>query len=176
MYRFFALMDSQTSSNPATPAVPETIPTSYTDFEIIFWYAAFIVMVILFVVFLKTHRSGKNEVSRIAAKIQKNIRKFEEMIESGEKKAVIKKSKIKELIARTQILIEKNTATFIELRSSTCLDDFDRLIGIGDKIVSECKKLNISDESKLTDQLKKIHMFLLKYKGQVELIIPLIRK
>ena len=64
------LLNFLTDVSPETPPVVEEV--SYTLPEIIFWYSAFAVVLVLFIIFIATRKGNRKKLDIMTSKINKS--------------------------------------------------------------------------------------------------------
>lgn len=161
MNRFWYLLDSASSEGNAVSS-----QTPYTDFEIIFWYSAFAVVLILFIFTLKHRTTNKKKMDIISSKTGKEISKIETVMKNIGKPKV----KFRDELGRTAIVLAGFETTFVELKEKTRLEDFDRLIAEENKIIRKIKKIRSDSPADSIKEIEEIHEDLIRFKGKVDLV------
>lgn len=162
---------SDTSSLEASNGFGSSIySTSYSNFEIIFWYSAFVLIVIIFIVFIKTQSKKTKKIDYLINKTEREINRYSTII----KELSLKKNTIKskDLFVKTPFVISSIELYIIELKEKTQLSNCDLVLSITAKISKKIKSSsNIRDDNE--EQLKRVKNLqdeLIKLKGQLELI------
>jgi len=160
------LLSFLTDSTVETPINEETV--SYTLPEIIFWYSAFAVVLILFIIFIATRKGNRKKLDVMIGKLNKSGSVLDSIIKSLELNKKIKFSKEK---AQTiSLTISSFYIDLIEIKEKTRLDDFDKIIANCEQIEERLKHLASTKEKGLIEELKLIKDELIKIKGQLELV------
>ena len=157
------LSDTMTET---TPSVKETV--SYTLPEIIFWYSAFALVLVLFIIFIFTRKGNRKKLDIMTGKISKSCSLLDTIVKSLElnKKAKFSKEKAQTI----SLTISSFYIDLIEMKEKTRLDDFDKIIANCEEIEAHLKRLSSVHGDRLIDELKQIKDELIKIKGQVELV------
>ena len=160
LLNFLTDVSTETSSN-----VEEI---SYTLPEIIFWYSAFAVVLVLFIIFIATRKGNRKKLDIMTSKINKSCSLLDSIIKSLE---LNKKTKFSKEKAQTiSLTISSFYIDLIEMKEKTRLDDFDKIIANCEEIEAHLKRLASVQGDRLIDELKQIKDELIKIKGQVELV------
>lgn len=161
MNHFLYLVEAMSSEGVAASS-----GIQYTEFEIIFWYSAFPVVLILFILTLKHRTTNKKKMDIISAKVGKEISKVEALIKNIGKPKV----KFRDELGRIAIMLSGFETTFVELKERTRLEDFDRLIAEENKIIRKIKKIRSDSPEDSIKEIEVIHQDLIRFKGQVDLV------
>lgn len=160
LLNFLADVSTETSSD-----VEEI---SYTLPEIIFWYSAFAVVLVLFIIFIATRKGNRKKLDIMTSKINKSCSLLDSIIKSLE---LNKKTKFSKEKAQTiSLTISSFYIDLIEMKEKTRLDDFDKIIANCEEIEAHLKRLASVHGDRLIDELKQIKDELIRIKGQVELV------
>ena len=162
----FDLLFLSSTSETITPETPQ-----YTDIEIYFWYIALVLMIIITILFIKNDASDKKKMTNLVSEVNKKLTMIDSLL-NDEK---LDKNKIRNFSLTTINLLDNADVLFIELKEKTRLDDFVKILDEKGVIVKELKEVaNISlEEAK--KQLELIKDQLIVFKGQLELLITLIK-
>ena len=160
------LLNFLTDVSTETPPVVEEV--SYTLPEIIFWYSAFAVVLVLFIIFIATRKGNRKKLDIMTSKINKSCSLLDSIIKSLE---LNKKTKFSKEKAQTiSLTISSFYIDLIEIKEKTRLDDFDKIIANCEEIEAHLKRLASVQGDRLIDELKQIKDELIRIKGQVELV------
>ena len=160
------LLNFLTDVSTETPPVVEEV--SYTLPEIIFWYSAFAVVLVLFIIFIATRKGNRKKLDIMTSKINKSCSLLDSIIKSLE---LNKKTKFSKEKAQTiSLTISSFYIDLIEMKEKTRLDDFDKIIANCEEIEAHLKRLASIQGDRLIDELKQIKDELIRIKGQVELV------
>ena len=160
------LLNFLTDVSTETPPVVEEV--SYTLPEIIFWYSAFAVVLVLFIIFIATRKGNRKKLDIMTSKINKSCSLLDSIIKSLE---LNKKTKFSKEKAQTiSLTISSFYIDLIEIKEKTRLDDFDKIIANCEEIEAHLKRLASIQGDRLIDELKQIKDELIRIKGQVELV------
>ena len=160
LLNFLTDVSTETSSN--VEEISNTLP------EIIFWYSAFAVVLVLFIIFIATRKGNRKKLDIMTSKINKSCSLLDSIIKSLE---LNKKTKFSKEKAQTiSLTISSFYIDLIEMKEKTRLDDFDKIIANCEEIEAHLKRLSSVHGDRLIDELKQIKDELIKIKGQVELV------
>ena len=141
-----------------------TTQTAYTLQEIIFWYCAFAITLLL-TIFLITHRkTNRKKLEILSNKISIEAKKYDAISNGTE----MNKNKFKDICAKTIIILSGYDATLIDLKDKTKLGDFDNLIKEKNNLVDLLKKLDNKKEINFEKESQNIKNKLLTFKSNIE--------
>lgn len=146
LFNFGLFLSEITSSLEGGNAV-ET-PVSYTNVEIIFWYSALVVTLIITFIYLKSRGNKKKRINKISYKIGKEVERFENL-----KNAKAGLLKLKEQSGKSILVLSSFTTPFLELKEKTRVSDFDDLINKTTEIINDIKSLKDDDKHSEIDSL-----------------------
>ena len=162
----FDLLFLTSTSETAASKTPQ-----YTDIEIYFWYIALVIMIIITIIFIRNDASDKKKMSNLASEVNKKHVTIDNLL-NDEK---LDKNKIKNFSLTTIGLLDNADVLFIELKEKTRLDDFVKILDEKGVIVKELKDINNSSLENAKKQLELVKDQLIVFKGQLELLITLIK-
>lgn len=137
---------------------------TYSIQEMIFWYSALVVTLII-TIFLLTHRkTNRKRLEIISNKISLEVKKYEALPNDKE----MNRNKFKDISAKTIIILTGFEATFIDLKDKTKLGDFDNLIKEKNNLVDNIKKLDNKKEINIEKESQNIKNKLLDFKSNIE--------
>lgn len=135
----------------------------YTLFEIIFWYSA-LVLCIVIAIFLLTHRkTNKKKMENLISKLNQDISKYEEIIKNPESK-----NTLRDVCSRTILILTSFETVFMDLKEKTRSSDFDELIEKKQEIISSIRKLDTKKSKNTVQDAESIRNELLEFKEAME--------
>ncbi len=141
-----------------------TQPPTYSLQEIIFWYSALIVTLII-TIFLLTHRkTNRKKIEIISNKLSLEAKKYESLINDKE----MNRNKFKDIGNKTIIILSGFETTFIDLKDKTKLGDFDNLIKEKNNLIDYIRKLDNKKEINIDKESQNIKNKLLDFKSNIE--------
>lgn len=141
-----------------------TQPPTYSLQEIIFWYSALIVTLII-TIFILTHRkTNRKKIEIISNKLSLEAKKYESLINDKE----MNRNKFKDIGNKTIIILSGFETTFIDLKDKTKLGDFDNLIKEKNNLIDYIRKLDNKKEINIDTESQNIKNKLLDFKSNVE--------
>ena len=136
----------------------------YSLQEIIFWYSALIVTLII-TIFILTHRkTNRKKIEIISNKLSLEAKKYESLINDKE----MNRNKFKDIGNKTIIILSGFETTFIDLKDKTKLGDFDNLIKEKNNLIDYIRKLDNKKEINIDTESQNIKNKLLDFKSNVE--------
>ena len=137
---------------------------TYSLQEIIFWYSALIVTLII-TIFILTHRkTNRKKIEIISNKLSLEAKKYESLINDKE----MNRNKFKDIGNKTIIILSGFETTFIDLKDKTKLGDFDNLIKEKNNLIDYIRKLDNKKEINIDTESQNIKNKLLDFKSNVE--------
>lgn len=141
-----------------------TQPPTYSLQEIIFWYSALIVTLII-TIFILTHRkTNRKKIEIISNKLSLEAKKYESLINDKE----MNRNKFKDIGNKTIIILSGFETTFIDLKDTTKLGDFDNLIKEKNNLIDYIRKLDNKKEINIDKESQNIKNKLLDFKSNIE--------
>ena len=141
-----------------------TQPPTYSLQEIIFWYSALIVTLII-TIFILTHRkTNRKKIEIISNKLSLEAKKYESLINDKE----MNRNKFKDIGNKTIIILSGFETTFIDLKDKTKLGDFDNLIKEKNNLIDYIRKLDNKKEINMDKESQNIKNKLLDFKSNIE--------
>lgn len=137
---------------------------TYSLQEIIFWYSALIVTLII-TIFILTHRkTNRKKIEIISNKLSLEAKKYESLINDKE----MNRNKFKDIGSKTIIILSGFEATFIDLKDKTKLGDFDNLIKEKNSLVEYIRKLDNKKDINIDKESQNLKNKLLDFKSNIE--------
>lgn len=137
---------------------------TYSLQEIIFWYSALIVTLII-TIFILTHRkTNRKKIEIISNKLSLEAKKYESLIDDKE----MNRNKFKDIGNKTIIILSGFETTFIDLKDKTKLGDFDNLIKEKNNLIDYIRKLDNKKEINIDKESQNIKNKLLDFKSNIE--------
>lgn len=137
---------------------------TYSLQEIIFWYSALIVTLII-TIFILTHRkTNRKKIEIISNKLSLEAKKYESLINDKE----MNRNKFKDIGSKTIIILSGFETTFIDLKDKTKLGDFDNLIKEKNNLIDYIRKLDNKKEINIDKESQNIKNKLLDFKTNIE--------
>lgn len=137
---------------------------TYSLQEIIFWYSALIVTLII-TIFILTHRkTNKKKIEIISNKLSLEAKKYESLINDKE----MNRNKFKDIGNKTIIILSGFETIFIDLKDKTKLGDFDNLIKEKNNLVEYIRKLDNKKDINIDKESQNIKNKLLDFKSNIE--------
>lgn len=137
---------------------------TYSLQEIIFWYSALIVTLII-TIFILTHRkTNRKKIEIISNKLSLEAKKYESLINDKE----MNRNKFKDIGSKTIIILSGFETTFIDLKDKTKLGDFDNLIKEKNNLIDYIRKLDNKKEINIDKESQNIKNKLLDFKSNIE--------
>lgn len=137
---------------------------TYSLQEIIFWYSALIVTLII-TIFILTHRkTNRKKIEIISNKLSLEAKKYESLINDKE----MNRNKFKDIGNKTIIILSGFETIFIDLKDKTKLGDFDNLIKEKNNLVEYIRKLDNKKDINIDKELQNIKNKLLDFKSNIE--------
>ena len=164
------LLTSTVTSSGVIEDTPSVTP-SYTNIEIYFWYATLFIMVVLTIIFVKSDVSGKKKIINISNSISKRVAAIDKYVLDGK----ANKAKYRKLILATIHVLDSADVALIELKEKTRLDDISKIMTYKGEIVAELKTIISLPVDKVTDELNSVKSKLISLKGQIDLVVTLVR-
>lgn len=130
---------------------PVTKTSKYTNSEIIFWYCAFAVVVVLFVLYTKFRHHSKSGLAKGQQKLGHEITRLEMVL-----KASASRKKPKESLTKTSLMLASLEGQLIDLDEKTKLTDASKGLQMIANINKLIKKLDTSDMKTYQAGLQKI--------------------
>ncbi len=141
-----------------------TQPPTYSLQEIIFWYSALIVTLII-TIFILTHRkTNRKKIEIISNKLSLEAKKYESLINDKE----MNRNKFKDIGNKTIIILSGFETIFIDLKDKTKLGDFDNLIKEKNNLVEYIRKLDNKKDINIDKESQNIKNKLLDFKSNIE--------
>ena len=141
-----------------------TQPPTYSLQEIIFWYSALIVTLII-TIFILTHRkTNRKKIEIISNKLSLEAKKYESLINDKE----MNRNKFKDIGNKTIIILSGFETTFIDLKDKTKLGDFDNLIKEKNNLIDYIRKLDNKKEINIDKESQNKKNKLLDFKSNIE--------
>lgn len=141
-----------------------TQPPTYSLQEIIFWYSALIVTLII-TIFILTHRkTNRKKIEIISNKLSLEAKKYESLINDKE----MNRNKFKDIGSKTIIILSGFETTFIDLKDKTKLGDFDNLIKEKNNLIDYIRKLDNKKDINIDKESQNIKNKLLDFKTNIE--------
>ena len=137
---------------------------TYSLQEIIFWYSALIVTLII-TIFILTHRkTNRKKIEIISNKLSLEAKKYESLINDKE----MNRNKFKDIGNKTIIILSGFETIFIDLKDITKLGDFDNLIKEKNNLVEYIRKLDNKKDINIDKESQNIKNKLLDFKSNIE--------
>lgn len=137
---------------------------TYSLQEIIFWYSALIVTLII-TIFILTHRkTNRKKIEIISNKLSLEAKKYESLINDKE----MNRNKFKDIGNKTIIILSGFETIFIDLKDKTKLGDFDNLIKEKNNLVEYIRKLDNKKDINIDKESQNIKNKLLDFKSNIE--------
>ncbi len=137
---------------------------TYSLQEIIFWYSALIVTLII-TIFILTHRkTNRKKIEIISNKLSLEAKKYESLINDKE----MNRNKFKDIGSKTIIILSGFETTFIDLKDKTKLGDFDNLIKEKNNLIDYIRKLDNKKDINIDKESQNIKNKLLDFKTNIE--------
>ena len=137
---------------------------TYSLQEIIFWYSALIVTLII-TIFILTHRkTNRKKIEIISNKLSLEAKKYESLINDKE----MNRNKFKDIGSKTIIILSGFETTFIDLKDKTKLGDFDNLIKEKNNLIDYIRKLDNKKDINIDNESQNIKNKLLDFKSNIE--------
>ena len=137
---------------------------TYSLQEIIFWYSALIVTLII-TIFILTHRkTNRKKIEIISNKLSLEAKKYESLINDKE----MNRNKFKDIGSKTIIILSGFETTFIDLKDKTKLGDFDNLIKEKNSLVEYIRKLDNKKDINIDKESQNLKNKLLDFKSNIE--------
>ena len=137
---------------------------TYSLQEIIFWYSALIVTLII-TIFILTHRkTNRKKIEIISNKLSLEAKKYESLINDKE----MNRNKFKDIGSKTIIILSGFETTFIYLKDKTKLGDFDNLIKEKNNLIDYIRKLDNKKDINIDKESQNIKNKLLDFKSNIE--------
>lgn len=137
---------------------------TYSLQEIIFWYSALIVTLII-TIFILTHRkTNRKKIEIISNKLSLEAKKYESLINDKE----MNRNKFKDIGSKTIIILSGFETTFIDLKDKTKLGDFDNLIKEKNNLIDYIRKLDNKKDINIDKESQNIKNKLLDFKSNIE--------
>ncbi len=137
---------------------------TYSLQEIIFWYSALIVTLII-TIFILTHRkTNRKKIEIISNKLSLEAKKYESFINDKE----MNRNKFKDIGNKTIIILSGFETIFIDLKDKTKLGDFDNLIKEKNNLVEYIRKLDNKKDINIDKESQNIKNKLLDFKSNIE--------
>ena len=137
---------------------------TYSLQEIIFWYSALIVTLII-TIFILTHRkTNRKKIEIISNKLSLEAKKYESLINDKE----MNRNKFKDIGSKTIIILSGFETTFIDLKDKTKLGDFDNLIKEKNNLIDYIRKLDNKKDINIEKESQNIKNKLLDFKTNIE--------
>lgn len=137
---------------------------TYSLQEIIFWYSALIVTLII-TIFILTHRkTNRKKIEIISNKLFLEAKKYESLINDKE----MNRNKFKDIGNKTIIILSGFETIFIDLKDKTKLGDFDNLIKEKNNLVEYIRKLDNKKDINIDKESQNIKNKLLDFKSNIE--------
>ena len=137
---------------------------TYSLQEIIFWYSALIVTLIV-TIFILTHRkTNRKKIEIISNKLSLEAKKYDSIASDKE----MNRNKLKEIGNKTIIILSGFETTFIDLKDKTKLGDFDNLIKEKNNLVDYIRKLDNKKDINIDKESQNIKNKLLDFKSNIE--------
>ena len=137
---------------------------TYSLQEIIFWYSALIITLII-TIFILTHRkTNRKKIEIISNKLSLEAKKYESLIDDKE----MNRNKFKDIGNKTIIILSGFETIFIDLKDKTKLGDFDNLIKEKNNLVEYIRKLDNKKDINIDKESQNIKNKLLEFKSNVE--------
>lgn len=147
------------------------VESQYSHFEIVFWYSAFVVVLVIFIFYLKGKKNRKQGLENISLKIRKEIFKYNLLISKFENGEKIKKNDF----SKTIFLLTNIDSKFVELKELTKLGDFDRLLAESKSLSSYLKKEKSKKGKYTVNDFKKICESLESIYDEIEIVKLLVK-
>ena len=128
-------------------------------------------MVVLTIIFVKSDVSGKKKIINISNSISKRVADIDKYVFDGK----ANKAKYRKLILTTIHVLDSADVAFIELKEKTRLDDISKIMTYKGEIVAELKTIISLPVDKATDELNGVKSKLISLKGQIDLVVALVR-
>lgn len=139
----------------------QTTQVQYSLFEIIFWYSAFAITVIL-TIFLLTHRkTNRKKMEALVNKVNNEIKAYDNFLTNP-------KIKFKDLTSKTILILSAFDNIFMELKDKTRVSDFDNLIKKQEEIISSIRKLDVKKSKNINQDVENIKQLLIELKNDME--------
>ena len=137
---------------------------TYSLQEIIFWYSALIVTLII-TIFILTHRkTNRKKIEIISNKLSLEAKKYESLINDKE----MNRNKFKDIGNKTIIILSGFETIFIDLKDKTKLGDFDNLIKEKNNLVEYIRKLDNKKDINIDKESQNVKNKLLDFKSNIE--------
>ena len=124
------------------------VSTTYSDIEIIFWYAAFVVTVIVFIIVMKSNKNIKKHINKTINSARKISKSIDEVINKN-----YSSKKAKEVLAKMFFGLNVLESKCLDLKDLTKLNEFDSLINKIDELELTVKDYRNSKEDITIEQL-----------------------
>ena len=143
-----------------------TIQPSYSQVEVIFWYVAFVITVIVFIIVMRSSKNIKKKINKVLSGIKKIIKNVDDTIVNIGANKKMKKDIGNALLFHLNII----ESYCLDLKDTTKLNEFDNIINIVDNCELTIKKLK-SDEDGLTiEDLTQIREMLVSIENEFKRI------
>lgn len=137
---------------------------TYSLQEIIFWYSALVVTLVI-TIFLLTHRkTNRKKIEIISNKLSLEAKKYDSIASDKE----MNRNKLKEIGNKTIIILSGFETTFIDLKDKTKLGDFDNLIKEKNNLIDYIRKLDNKKDINIDKESQNIKNKLLDFKSNIE--------
>lgn len=123
----------------------------YSQFEIIFWYSAFIITIILFIIVKKSNKNISKKTNNLISKTQNLLLNMDNLISKIESNTEIKKDYIKKIIFQVNVIESK----CLDLKELTKLNDLDKAINLTKEIQISFKEIKLLKNSLKINDIKK---------------------
>lgn len=160
----FNILTSVESSSEAI-IMPEP-SHNYSDVEIIFWYAAFIVTIIVFIIVMRSNKNIKKNINKTINIVRKLIKAFDEHIV----KLNTNSKKAKDIFTKVFFAVNILESKCLDLKDSTKLNEFDGVINQINEIEILIKEYKTLKEDLNFEQLNSIKDKLITIENELQRI------
>lgn len=141
---------------------PEVV--EYSLFEIVFWYSALFIVVILFVIMITHRKTNHKKMEIMANKLGKEIKKYDLLLNEE-----FDYKKSKDAFSKTLLILNGFGSSLIEMKEKTMMSEFDALLEKKNEISNFIKKLDSKKKSFTTKEIELLKAQLIEYKEEIDL-------
>jgi len=166
---FLSSIASSEIASSIDSSTPTVAPKVYSTFEMVFWYVALLVVVVLFIVYLKANSKKTKKISSLISKIDQDINRYKVVLNKRKNKPT--KKTMVDVFAKTSFLLSLIESTIAEVKEKTQLADCDNILSNTNELSQKIKKYQFDkNDGQLSNNINEVQNDLLKLKGQLELI------
>lgn len=166
---FLSSISSSEIASSIDSSSPAVAPKVYSTFEMVFWYVALLVVVVLFIVYLKTNSKKTKKISALINKIDHDINRYKVVLNKRKNKPT--KKTVVDVFAKTLFILSVIESTISEVKEKTQLVDCDNILNDTNELSQKIKKYQIDkNENQFVNNVNEVQSDLLKIKGKLELV------